>query len=95
MNPGPGYWKHETSGRLWPAIAAYVDGKELSAEEIAILRAYFRQWVCCAIWDENPHAGAVEREWLAGMRQRVDELTTRPAIDAWLEDLMNGGIDPL
>jgi hypothetical protein len=85
----------ETSGRLWPAIAALVDGRELSAEDIAILRAYFRQWVCAAIWDENPHGGAAYREWLAAMRKRVDEPTTRAAIEAWIDELTRGGMDPL
>jgi hypothetical protein len=95
VDAGPGYWMHETSGRLWPAIAALVDGEELSAEHIATLRAYFRQWVCAAIWDENPYGGAAERDWLAEIRRRVDELTTRAAIEAWIDDLIKGGMDPL
>jgi hypothetical protein len=91
----PGYWMWETSGVLQPAVVAYLEGRELSAEHIAALRAYLRQWIRAKVWDRNPHAGAKEKEWLAGMRDDVDELTTRHAIARWLRQAEEHGLDPL
>lgn len=36
-----------------------------------------------------------ERRWLAQMRAAIDGLTTREAIDRWLDDAEQRGIDPL
>jgi len=47
------------------------------------------------VWDANPHLTDPDREWLAGLRSRVDSLTSRTAITAWLADADEGGIDPL
>jgi hypothetical protein len=78
----PGYWIHETTGVLRPAVIAYFHGC-MTPEHIAALRAYLRQWIGAPVWDANPHMGEVERAWLAAMRAAVDELTTREAIAAW------------
>jgi hypothetical protein len=93
---GPGYWMYETSGVLRPAMEAYLQHKELlSDEQIATLRAYFRQWIDSSVWDNNPHIDADSCAWLAMMRLRVDKLTTREAIDSWLADASDAGMDPL
>lgn len=82
----PGYWMRETSGVLRPAVEAYLTGGELSAEHVAALRAYLRQWIACDWWmgDELPL-----------LRERIDGLTSREAIRAWLDDALDMGIDPL
>ena len=83
----PGYWMHETSGVLRPAIEAYLcQDPILSAENIAAIRAYLRQWIASPVW----RGPGVEH-----LRARVDGLTTRRAIDAWLTDALDAGIDPL
>ena len=91
----PGYWMYETSGMLRPAIERYLTGAALTEEDLAALRAYLRQWIKAPIWDQNPHAGPAERAWLARMRTRIDDLTSRKAISDWLADAIDGGIDPL
>jgi hypothetical protein len=91
----PGYWMWETTGVLRPVVEAYLGGGDLSAEQIAILRAYLRQWIGSPVWDENPHAGAEEHAWLAGMRAAVDGLTSRAAIAVWLDQAIRMGADPL
>jgi hypothetical protein len=48
-----------------------------------------------SFWDQNPYADAEAREWLAGLRARVDGLTSRAAIRSWMDDALEGGIDPL
>jgi hypothetical protein len=91
----PGYWMDETGGRLRPAVMAFLNGAELSLDQIALLRAYCRQWIMAEFWDMNPHAGAEEKAWLAELRADVDKLTTRAAISSWLWRATEGGLDPL
>lgn len=92
---GPGFWMHETSGVLRPAVEAYLGGGELSAAHVAALHAYCRQWVNSPVWDRNPHAGAEEREALAMLRRLVDSITSRPTLETWLAAAVDFGIDPL
>jgi hypothetical protein len=91
----PGYWVYETSGVLQPAVEAYLRGEVLTGEQIAAMRAYLRQWIGSPVWDQNPHAGADERAWLAGMRLACDALLSREAIEAWLDQAIEAGLDPL
>jgi hypothetical protein len=91
----PGYWMHETSGVLRPAVMAYVNGWPMTAQQIGALRAYCRQWIMADVWDANPHEGDKEKAWLAEMRADVEKLTTRAAISSWLRRATDGGLDPL
>jgi hypothetical protein len=91
----PGYWMYETTGVLRPVIEAYLGGEPMTEAQIAAMRAYLRQWIGAPVWDTNPHAGPMEHAWLAGMRARIDDLTSRKAIANWLNDAVTGGIDPL
>jgi hypothetical protein len=85
--PGtPGYWMHETSGVLRPAVTAYLAGRPMSDSHIAAMRAYLRQWIGAPVWI----GPAVER-----LRGTVDGLTSREAIERWLEAAEREGIDPL
>ena len=84
--PAPGYWMHETSGALRPAVEAYLRRKEMSLLHIAALRAYLRQWINRGEW-KGP---AVE-----GLRRAVDSIRSRDDIQAWLETALEAGIDPL
>jgi hypothetical protein len=91
----PGYWMYETSGRLRPAVEAYLFQQPLSPDDIAALRAYLRQWIDDPALDENPFADTEEHAWLSRMRARIDDLTSRQAISDWLADAVDGGLDPL
>ena len=88
----PGYWMHETSGVLRPAVEAYLRGETMTPEQIATMRAYLRQWIMAPAWDENPFSTGHD---LAELRKRIDWLTTQGAIDAWLRDAELFGVDPL
>jgi hypothetical protein len=82
----PGYWKHESTGVLAPAVHAYLGGDALTPEQITILRAYFRQWIAgLGFWGPD-----VER-----LRRDVDALTSRTAIEAWIDLAEQAGCDPL
>jgi hypothetical protein len=85
MSSAPGYWMHEQSGRLRPVVQAYLEGEELAPEQMAIMRAYLRQWI------EFPWRG----ESIDLLRATVGSLTTRREIDSWLEVAERNGIDPL
>lgn len=83
----PGYWMDETSGVLRPAIEAYLADSEMTAEQIAAMRAYLRQWINAPEW----RGGGV----LAGLRISVDVLENRDQIEDWLDRANEIGIDPL
>lgn len=80
-----GFWMHETSGVLRPAVEAYLKGQPMSDEHIAAMRAYLRQWM----------AGPWEGETVDALRAGVDQLTSRQAIRDWLRQAEVEGIDPL
>ena len=81
----PRYWMNETSGVLRPAIAAYLAGEPMTGEDIAALRASLRQWI----------AGPWKGSGITDLRRRIDELTSREAIECWLDDALARDIDPL
>ena len=83
-NCGPVYWMNEQSGRLETAIWAYLEHDRLDVEQIALIRDYLRQWIEAM---RGPEIGA--------LRARVDELTSREALDRWMGDALRMGIDPL
>ena len=56
MTDLPGYWMHEISGVLAPAVKAYLTGGAMTPGQIAAMRAYVRQWIDAPIWDQNPKA---------------------------------------
>jgi hypothetical protein len=82
----PGFWMHEKSGELEPAIWALLECAPITDRQIVLIRAYFRQWIMAPNW-QGP---AVK-----GLRARIDGLTSRKAIDDWLTDALKAGIDPL
>ena len=82
----PGYWMHETSGVLRPAVEAYLHDEPMTPRQIAAMRAYLRQWIAAPGW----RGEEVER-----LRGRIDFLVSRGAIDLWLADASEYGIDPL
>ena len=81
----PGYWMHETSGVLRPAVLAYLNHEEMAPEQIAAMRAYLRQWI------EGPWQG----DNLDLLRATVGSLNTRKDISSWLEVAERMAIDPL
>lgn len=91
----PGYWMHETGGELAPAVMAYLEGDSLTVRQVALIRAYFRQWIYSDVWDLNPRLGDDGRGILAGLRSDVARLLSRKCIDAWVARAVEFGLDPL
>lgn len=82
-----GYWIYETTGVLRPAVEAYLRREHLDDGDISALRAYLRQWIFAPVWGIDVG--------LFALRARIDSLTSREAIDRWLDDALKIGIDPL
>jgi hypothetical protein len=78
----PGFWMNEETGLLGAAVMAYVEHDALSDRQIGFLRAYLRQWI----------AGFPRCD---DLKADIDKLTSRAALDAWLERALAEGIDPL
>jgi hypothetical protein len=81
----PGYWMNETSGVLRPVVERWLNGRPLTAPELATMRAYLRQWM----------AGDWQGPAAADLRARVDLIRSNGALDRWLSDAADVGIDPL
>ena len=89
---GPGYWMHETTGVLRPAVEAYLAGGPMTDAEVVAMRAYLRQWIFAPVYDPNRNPYPLS---LADLRADIEYLTTRHAIEVWLDDAGDLGIDPL
>lgn len=83
---GPGYWMHETSGVLRPAIEAYLHGERMTGEQIAAVRAYLRQWIMVGEW-RGPLVDV--------LRTMVNDIWTQADISRWLDLAADANIDPL
>jgi hypothetical protein len=88
----PGFWQFETTGVLRPAIEAYLFTRgPLTDKQVAAIRAYLRQWIN-GPWKAAP--GAEERV-LERLRSMVDGLVDRSAINVWIMQATDLGLDPL
>lgn len=84
----PPYWHNETSGRLVPAVEAYLYGQALSLEHVGAIRAYLRLWMGAANWCSVDDDVTV-------LTLAIDTLYTRADITRWLDKAIQIGIDPL
>jgi hypothetical protein len=82
----PGFWMNEKSGALHDAVEAYLFNAVLAPEHIAALRAYLRQWIAVDTW-QGPR--------VAELRNMVEGLTTREAVDRWIAIAVAENMDPL
>lgn len=76
----------ETSGVLAAVIERYLNHKPLDSYELAIMRAYLRQWIMAPGWT------GVDVEEL---RKAVELIETQRELERWLEVALDAGIDPL
>ena len=98
MSPAPrppGYWMHESSGRLAEAMKRYLQEEPLSNYDVGLIRAYLVQWIESPVWDQNPNMDAAGRVELEELRKAAHKITNRRAIDEWVEVATDWGLDPL
>jgi hypothetical protein len=86
MVHGPDYWKYEGGGQLIPAVERYLSGQEISTRDVALLRAYLRQWIAPPVWTDSDE--------LTELRDMVNSLTSREDIVVWTSLAIDIGIDP-
>jgi hypothetical protein len=92
----PGYWMHEQGTELKPAVKAYLtDPNSLTIRQIALLRAYLRQWIGSGVWDEQPSHDERSITALRVLRESVDRIVTTADLHAWLKRALDEGHDPL
>jgi len=82
----PDVWMCETSGVLRPAVKAYLKAKPMKAKEVAAVRAYLRVWIFAPEFDS---------EGVEALRQTVDGLTSREAIEDWLALARKEWVSPI
>lgn len=91
----PLFWRDET-GLLPAAVHLYLNERgKMTLGAIALIRAYFRQWIGSGVWDANPHADDESRRQVRRLREDVDRIVTVDGITRWLRDAEDAGVDPL
>ena len=103
----PGYWVHETGGKLQPAMCRYLNHAKLAPGDVEAIRAYFVQWIYAPCWmrysepgreptaRQHPHMGPIERAELAALRAEARLIASVADIDRWVARATDFGVDPL
>lgn len=91
----PKYWMHETGGELAAAIKRYLRDEPLTARDVQLIGAYFRQWIDSPVWDGNPMIDEPGRINLMTLRVGARFLHMRADITKWLDRAAEAGMDPL
>ena len=82
----PDFWMYDISGVLRPAVRAYLKGKPMTAKDIAAIRTYLRVWIFAPEFDG---------EGVEALRQTVDGLASREAIEDWRATARKAWVSPL
>jgi hypothetical protein len=80
----PQYWMADTGGALRQAVMDYLSGAPLDGRQMAVMRAYLRQWMA-ADW-RGP--------MIDPLRTQVEELLTRDDVTRWCDRAQTADIDP-
>ena len=89
----PGDRMDRTDGLLRPAVEAYLRGGEMTPTGLMALQAYLKRSIPAPNWRGEGVEGLRER--VEDLRERVEDLDTREKLEAWLDDALDIGIDPL
>ena len=89
----PDYRMDKTGGLLRAAVEAYLHGGEMTPTALMALQAYLKRSIPAPNWRGEGVEGLQER--VEDLRERVEDLDTREKLEAWLDDALDIGIDPL
>ncbi len=99
---GPLHWGNEQGGLLKQAMLAFfIHGadavgavKEITPEQLELVREYGEYYLNAPCWDYNPHND--EEIWakLAELREQIKKATTFEEINQWIRQCLDIGIDP-
>ena len=82
----PHYWMTEQTGRLADAVEAYINGDALAPAELALIKAYLRQYLERAVM-----TGEAKRERLL---EQAAALRDGRAIERFADELAEIGVEP-
>jgi hypothetical protein len=92
----PNYWMWETSGDLAVAVHQFLTyPNHCTLRQLALLRAYFQQWVDAPVWDQNPSADDESRAELKRLRAQCRGITNVADAQRWIRSALDVGMDPL
>lgn len=86
---------HETGGELQPAVSAFLNGETLTIRQIALIRAYLKQWIDSPVWNMNPHMTTEGLEELEAIRKQVHAIVSDRDIRECIGQMVGAGMDPL
>ena len=89
----PDYRMDRTGGLLRSAVEAYLHGGEMTPTGLMALQAYLKRSIRAPNWRGEGVEGLQQR--VEDLRERVEDLDTREKLEAWLDDALDIGIDPL
>ena len=91
----PGYWMNEMSGRLAPAVWTWLTFPgEITADDLALLRAYVIQWIDSPVWDPNPFADEQSRLILDMLRTNAHRIASGEDLANWVKLAVEFCVDP-
>ena len=82
----PHYWMTEQTGRLADAVEAYMNGDALAKDQLALIKAYLRQYLERAVM-----TGDAKRERLL---EQAAALRDSREIERFADDLAEIGVEP-
>ena len=97
----PKYWQHETGGALRIAVENYLNNRDMTVRDVALMRAYLVQWIDSPVWEMNPHlseggpAALAALAALTALRLRARRIQTVQDIRLWISAALAEGHDPL
>lgn len=96
---GPLYWMHEETGELKRIVEKYIrwhistsEDDNLSEDETALLRDYFRHWINAPCWKIE---GVTDKMVFSQLKKDIETIETILDFDQWLKEALELGIDPL
>jgi hypothetical protein len=90
----PKYWTFERP-ELSVAVQACMAGHVLTVRDVALMRAYLKQWVDSPVWEGYPYETDGGRQWLAELRERVRAIALPADFKQALSIMTARRMDPL
>jgi len=67
----------------------------MTQSDIALMRAYLRQWIDSPVWDMNSSMDTDAKLRLTALRAKAERIRTPKDVHDWIFEALGEGIDPL
>ncbi len=91
----PKRWRHENGGQFREAVENYLNARRMTVRDVALVRAYFTQWIDSPVWEITPSLDAKGSAALSALRLLARRIQTVADIHRWIHDALQEGHDPL